>query len=96
MFVSATLAVVPSRGGGPFRVWGFHMSGVPPGVSLRSGHLTAAQLPPEVALDTDITALPAFTGFPVEITGDYSDGTVLASVVAALVALGLCTDGTQA
>jgi hypothetical protein len=31
---------------------------------------------------------------PVTLTGDYSDGTVLANLVAALVTLGLITDST--
>jgi hypothetical protein len=73
------------------------MSGVPPGVSLRSGHVTPAQLPPEVALDTDVAALATLlAAAPIAIEGDYSDATVLAGVVAALVATGLFTDETTA
>lgn len=73
-------------------------NGVPPGVSLRSGNLTVAQLPAEAVVESETTAMgrALIAKTAVAITGDYSDGTVLASVVAALVSLGLCTDGTTA
>jgi len=75
-------------------------NGVPPGVSLRGGVTTmstdaAARL--DDLEDAD-TALPDFVALkaaaPISIAGDYSSATVLAGVVAALVATGLFTDAT--
>lgn len=47
----------------------------------------------EISLATLDTRLAA-AATPIAITGDYSDGTVLAAVVAALVATGRFTDAT--